>query len=1040
MHGMVSYRRNVLTLTTSVKTPLKRFMRGIYDFLTHDSRLPKSYYGGQVSCGLSNKKQGLQSVSIVFHMPSSQTVNLGSVVRVIVNSSVVIVLLLSSVLSIDAQTSTKGSIVGKVIDAKTKEPLASTNVTIKGTYYGAVTDLDGNFMIANVNPGTYIVEVSLLGYKAVQFTGVKVNAGEEMSLDVKLEETVLSLGQEVVIIGERPLFNLEETQSTRSIGSEDIKAAAVQSVKDIISMQTGVVQADNEIHIRGGRTYENAYLLDGVSVQDPLAGTGFGLQLAPAAIQEAEVITGGYNAEYGQATSGIVNITTKEGTKRYNGSFGYKRDHFGFNKDSRSNANTDIYEMSLSGPEPLTTYALPALGSRIPGDLTFFGTFYTHFTDGYTQNAGYTRWAEKIIEGKPVGYETIVPNKLYSSLFGGETFLAPRRSNSWSWLTKFTWKPITTIKTSYTYSSSITIDQNSQSVQATLEYVEPNPGFQFEFLRLPDSSNVYTQRSIQHSFSLTHTLSSKTFYELKFSHYTAHVRGDANGNYFNQYNEPKDIITLPIEYYNKTTDTIGIIPGDGFYDIGNPSRWRDHYLSEYTYKGDLTHHFTEKHKFKTGLEMRFQDLQMVDLIAPWFKPLGLNYDIYSVRPSLGALYAQDNITLKGMILNFGLRLDYWLPGKFVDQTLSLPAESINVAKSIQEAYFDDTFSLFGRRWKARLSPRLGISHPVSDNQTLFFSYGHFSKLPRPQFVYAKLARSSARSTFQTIGNPNLNPETTVSYELGLRNQLSESDVLTVTAYYKDIFDYITSRTVRAASTRFSGGSYTTYVNLDYTRVRGLEVEYKTRIGNWFRGTISGSYSIATGKSSSSTEALFNLQQGLEENIKETPMVFSRPIQLGVNLNFSSRKGQPLFGFGRGILENYNLFIRIFYQSGKRYTKQIFVGNDAVNGRPMYVPDFKNPLSELADPWFYTNVNFEKYFDIGIGKLAFSLEIQNLLDRKNAQIINPVTGRAYKYGDPTLQSVNDPLYPDLTYPVDPYPYNPARYLNPRTYRLGMSFEF
>ena len=112
--------------------------------------------------------------------------------------------------------------------------------------------------------------------------------------------------------------------------------------------------------------------------------------------------------------------------------------------------------------------------------------------------------------------------------------------------------------------------------------------------------------------------------------------------------------------------------------------------------------------------------------------------------------------------------------------------------------------MFGQRWKARLSPRLGISHPVSDNQTLFFSYGHFSKLPRPQFVYSKLEKTSARSTFQTVGNPNLNPETTVSYELGLRNQLGESDVLTLTAYYKDIFDYITARTVRASSARISG--------------------------------------------------------------------------------------------------------------------------------------------------------------------------------------------------------------------------------------------
>lgn len=933
-----------------------------------------------------------------------------------------------------AQVSTKGSIKGKVTDAKSGEGLPSVNITLKGTYYGAVTDFDGNLTVGGISPGTYTVEISLLGYKTVQYTAFKVTAGDVSALDVKLEETVLSLGQEIVIVGEKPLFDIEETQSTRTISSEDIKVAAVQNVKDVVALQTGVVQADNEIHIRGGRSYENAYLIDGVSVQDPLGGTGFGLQLAPAAIQEVDVITGGYNAEYGQATSGVVNITTKEGAKDYNGSLGYKRSHFGFNEDLRSNNNTDIFDMSLSGPEPITQYLLPALGAKIPGSLSFFGTFYGNLTDGYT------RWVERIVRGVPQGYEVRVPDQLVSSLFDGSTGLSPRRSNNWSWLTKLTWKPSSIFKVSYSYSHSITIDQNSQTVQATLERVEANPGYQYEFQDIPDSANTFTQRNIQHSLSITHTLSTSMFYELKFSRYTAHVRGDANGKYFDLYTEPKDIITLPVEYYNQDTDTIGVIPGDGFYDIGNPTRWRDHYISEYTFKGDLTNNFTEKHKFKAGVELRFQNMQMVDIVSPWFKPLGLNYDIYRVNPALGALYAQDNITLKGMILNFGLRMDYWFPGKFVDAVLAQPIDSINVSQAVQQAYFDETFSLFGQRWKARLSPRLGISHPVSDNQTLFFSYGHFSKLPRPQFVYSKLERTSARSSFQTVGNPNLNPETTVSYELGLRNQLSESDVLTLTAYYKDIFDYITARTVRAASTRISGGSYTTYVNLDYSRIRGIEAEYKTRLGSWFRGTLSGSYSIATGKSSAADEAVFNLQQGLEENIKEVPAVFDRPVQFSLNLNFTSKKGEPLLGFGRGILDDYNTYVRIFYQSGKRYTKQILTSYDPVSGRPQYTPDYKNPLTESAEPWFYIDLNFEKYFPLGFGKLVVSIEIQNLLDRKNSQIINPVTGRAYEYGDPTIQSVNDPLYPDLTYPVDAYPYNPARYLTPRTYRLGLEFSF
>ncbi len=228
--------------------------------------------------------------------------------------------LVAGVPSLPAQGTEAGRIVGQIVDAKSGEGLPGANVIVKGTYYGGSSDIDGNVGIERVKAGVYTLEVSLLGYKVVQYTGVVVEAGKTYTFRARLEETILAVGQEVVVVGERPLFDIEETASRRSIEQKDIQAAAVQSVQAIVSMQPGVVMADNEIHIRGGRAHENAYLVDGVSVQDPLAGTGFGLQLSPGAIQEAEVITGGYNAEYGQATSGIVNITTREGAERYSGS------------------------------------------------------------------------------------------------------------------------------------------------------------------------------------------------------------------------------------------------------------------------------------------------------------------------------------------------------------------------------------------------------------------------------------------------------------------------------------------------------------------------------------------------------------------------------------------------------------------------------------------------------------------------------------------------------------------------------------------------
>jgi outer membrane receptor protein involved in Fe transport len=935
----------------------------------------------------------------------------------------------------------KGRVEGKVVDAKTNEGLPGANVVIKGTYYGGSSNLDGIVKVENVNPGTYTVEVSLLGYKVVQFTNIKVEPGETARITAKMEETVLALDKEVIVVGEKPLFDIEETASRRSVGQQDIQAAALTKVENIVALQPGVVFSDNEIHIRGGRTHEAALLLDGVSIQDPLAGTGFGLQVSPGSIQDVEVITGGYNAEYGQATSGIVNITTREGSERYSGSISYKVDHFGLNKNARSNWNTDNFDLSLSGPEPVTSYLLPALGLEIPGKLSFFSTVYGKRSDDYT------RWVQVTDgSGRPAGYVVRAPHGLYSSIFpsGGGSGFSPRRNNDYSMLAKFTYKPTGTIKLSYTFNQSVVINQNTQTIQATLDRVEPNPGYQYLFQYIPDSANTFTQRNIQHAFSLTHTLNKEMFYEVRLSRYTAHIRGDANGKDFSAYIEPQDIVTYPLRYYNQTTDTVGVIPGDGFYDLGAPNSYRDQFASETTFKFDLTNYFSEKNKFKAGIEMRFQELQMLDIFRPWIKPQGFDNDIYNVNPALGAVYAQDNITLKGMILNFGLRLDYWLPGKYVDDIAKDTSSSLIVSKGLRQQYLDNTFGLFGRRVKARISPRLGISHPISDNQTLFFSYGHFSKFPRPQYVYSKLNRTSVRSNTAAVGNPDLNPETTVAYELGVRNQLSGNDVLTVTAYYKDIFDYITEKTVRRTSGLSGSQFYPTNLNADYARIKGIEVEYKKRFGNWFRGSLSGSYSIATGKSSSASETAVRVQQGEPENIKERFLIWDRPVQVSANLNFAVAKDEPLFGFGAGVLDDYNLFIRIFFQSGKRYTPQRFANPrspfNPITGRPEYISDLDRINEEVGDNWFYIDLNFEKYFDLGFGKLIAAIEVQNLFDNKNSQIINPVTGRAYEYGDHTPMSYNDPVYPQLTGNVSPYPYDPARYKEPRTVRMSLALRF
>jgi outer membrane receptor protein involved in Fe transport len=912
-----------------------------------------------------------------------------------------------------------GNIEGTVKDAATGETLPGVNIILKGTYFGAATDIGGKFRINSITAGEYNITISLIGYTPVEYTGIAIEPNKTKVIDVNLEETVLTLDQEVVVIGDKPLMDVEETQSKRTVSREDIEIAVVENIQGIVSQQSGVVENDKEIHIRGGRSYENAFLLDGVSVQDPLAGTGFGLQLSADAIEQVEVITGGYNAEYGQATSGVVNVTTREGRSVYSGSLSYKRDNFG-EKKSYHIFNTDIVEASLSGPEPLTSFILPELGLDIPGDISLFTSFYMGISDGITQ-----------------GYYKPTAAQLYSSTFKGIDF-APRAENSWFWLVKVTYKYSPTLKFGYSFNQSVNINQNSQSLQSNLEFIEPSPGYQYEFQNILDNANTFTHKNMFQNLSITHTLNPSTFYELKFNYYFTNLRADANGLNWWEYTEPTDFVNFPIQYYNEERDTIGVIPGDGFWDVGNPYTYRDHYLEEFSLKGDITSFFDEKNKFKAGFNLQLQSMQMLDIYKPWVGDLGLNNDIYKVYPAVGSFYAQDNINFGGMILNFGLRLDYWFPGKFVDDAVKNP-ESITIPDEIRTEYENDTFPFFGdRRYKARLSPRLGISHPVSDNQTLFFSYGHFSKWPKPQFVYAKLDPKTAQSSFQKFGNPNLNPETTVAYELGIKTQFTSDDVLTVTAYYKDIFDYVSTRNAKITSARLTGRNFITYVNTDYARSRGLEFEFKKRIGKWFNGIATFAYAIVTGKSSSADEGVLVLRGDLEEPITEQFLSWDKPITATMSANFYMEHGS--FGFGEGIIDDWSLYLRGFFQSGRRYTPALFSGSIDEQGRKEYETRRDERYGEIADNWFYIDLNFEKYIRIANTTFSFFIEVINLLDNKNSTIINPVTGRAYESGDDVPSSWNDPRFPDLQAPINTYPVDPARYLTRRNVKFGFSYKF
>ena len=203
-----------------------------------------------------------------------------------------------------------GKISGRVVDANSGQPLPGVNVQIVGTSRGASTDMNGEFYILNLQPGAYILEFSMIGYQTVCLEGVNVSVNRTAFVNVSMKETVLET-DEIVVTASRMAQKKDQTSSIRNVSSEQIEVLPVENVKGVLQMQAGLVAG----HFRGGRANEVAYMVDGLQVTEAFRGESQLISVEPEAIQDLEVITGTFNAEYGRAMSGVVNAVTKEGGK-----------------------------------------------------------------------------------------------------------------------------------------------------------------------------------------------------------------------------------------------------------------------------------------------------------------------------------------------------------------------------------------------------------------------------------------------------------------------------------------------------------------------------------------------------------------------------------------------------------------------------------------------------------------------------------------------------------------------------------------------------
>jgi outer membrane receptor protein involved in Fe transport len=935
----------------------------------------------------------------------------------------------------------KATIQGLVKDKQTGEPLIGATVVLVGTYKGAYADVEGRFTLKDLNPGTYTLRVTYVGYNEVLLTGLTVKADQILNLIIPISPVGTTI-QTVEIIGEKPVVNLESGKSDLRVSGEEIRQTTAVDVTTMASLMPGVAQTLDGLQIRGGRVYETQYVIEGVNAQDPLAGTGFGVEVSQVAIEEMEVITGGMDAEYGDGTSGVVAVRLREGGDKWRFSGRYQKDQLG-GLLRREGWNTDIFNLATGGPllrEKETNRAR----------LTFFASADIRLTDEYfgvQASQLYSSLLEESASRDPLF-------RLVRGPLGTPTksqLFAPRQDNKWSTTLKLAYRLDARTKLTFSLQQSLGINQNTRSLQIIGSDQIMVPGFQYLFALQPDNANTYTHRSNLAILKLNRILSKSWTGELTLSRLFVNLRADANGRPFRdsvirQIYDPASIITDPVTLYNPGDSIVYVNAPIGLFNNGGiATLWHDHFAEEYTIKIKTTYQpKSTAHFWIYGWEHRMAHYQWIDVIRPWVgapirldngqvfasNRIGSSNDIWEVKPVTGGLFFEDRIRYKGIVASLGARLWYWAPGRFVDNAVEDPRAP--VLDAVRQEYKKQTVPILGLRYKARLLPRLRVSFPVTDNHVLFFNYTHSTRLPHPRFVYAGLNPIyQDRSFLANLGNPNLNPEVNVGYEIGLKSSLGSGWAVTLSAFYNDKFDFIVNRvvTIRDQTGRFTERLFA--VNLDYARVRGVDVFVQKQIGAWFKVAGSVTYQVATGKSNSALESVLQIRErGRVDANKEFFLAWDRPWDIKAWTILKSPPGAPKY------LQNLTLYAFVTYKSGLRYTPTFLSGREPLTGQPIYELDESRRNAKLGSPWRWVDMRLTRSFLKD--RLSLFVEVRNLFNHKNAAIINPVTGRAYEYPDDVPLGWRDPKYPSPLVSGPP-PDNPARYLPLRQVFLGLNWN-
>ncbi|MBC8180778.1 TonB-dependent receptor [candidate division KSB1 bacterium] len=788
-----------------------------------------------------------------------------------------ITLLLSLILlllSINLFAGVTGKIVGIVTDANNGEPLAGANILIEGTIMGAAASLDGYYVILNVPPGTYTLKATMMGYTTYSVSEVRVKIDQTTTIDFKMKQEVIS-GEMVEVTAVRPIVEKDVSASQLNISSQHIEALPVASVTEVVGLQAGVTSS---MSIRGSGSDQSIFMVDGIILRDERNNQPI-TAVPLSAVQEVSVQTGGFSAEYNNVRSGVVNVVTKEGDReRYGGRATIKyhpptQKHFG-----------------ISPYDPDAFWLRPYLDPEVCWTGTENGAWDYYQQRQYPKFEGWNAVAERTLNDDdptndltPAAAQRIFewehrkqgdidkpdynidagfggPLPFVSDLLGNLRFYTSFRREQDMYLMELSREALTnqsgmlkltsdlseTMKLSVTslygeiYASALSRSGGTSYMSSSwgIANAVDRSGFTVPWRIF---TNTYWSPTARYynifSAKFTHLVSPTLFYELqlKRSGKKYHTAPGKTRDFTKSYElfDGYWVDEAPIGF--EADARFGI---DGLGMGGPVSTSRDYSkFASTSAKFDLVSQVNRNNEIKAGFEFVYDQLDMDFGMVNKFLPEGNTWTKFEQSPYRLTTYLQDKLEYKGFISTIGFIMEYSNPnGDWYDIDI------------YNREFFSDKYSdenegdINKKKAKAQLniSPRLGVSHPITENSKLYFNYGHYRQMPTSERLYR--VQRAINNKIDYLGDPTIPLARTVAYELGYDHALFENYLFHLAAYYKDITD-------QEDWTRFiSIDGKVNYYKLttnNYQDIRGFEIDLTKTTGRWFFGNINYEYRVGT---------------------------------------------------------------------------------------------------------------------------------------------------------------------------------------------------